>query len=255
MAGDWIKIQHATPDKPEMDQLSSLLNLDIDTVLGKCLRIWIWADQQSVDGNAITVTNSFLDRLTHSPGFAEALRKVGWLTGRDGLLSIPNFSRHNGQTAKNRALTQDRVKRKRNAGTVTESLPEKRRGEKSIKKKTTSSKKFIPPKVVEVQAYCQERGNSVDPETFVDHYTANDWMRGKNKLKDWKAAVRTWEKNSNDNRTLQQRSSADRPTTNESIANLARAGGLCLGTDASVSDEETGHIQPGAIRLLGQGAE
>lgn len=58
-----------------------------------------------------------------------------------------------------------------------------------------------------------------------------------------------------DNRAAPQRSSSGRPTTNESIANLARAGGLCLGTDAPVPDEEAGHIQPRAIRLLGQGAE
>jgi hypothetical protein len=54
---------------------------------------------------------------------------------------------------------------------------------------------FRPPTVAEVRAYCQERGNSVDPEHFVDHYTANGWSVGKNKMRDWKAAVRNWEKN------------------------------------------------------------
>ena len=55
---------------------------------------------------------------------------------------------------------------------------------------------FIPPTVEEVQAYCQERGNDVDPQRFIDYYTANGWLVGKNKMKDWKACVRTWEKNS-----------------------------------------------------------
>lgn len=55
--------------------------------------------------------------------------------------------------------------------------------------------RFIPPTVEEVRAYCRERGNSVNPETFVDFYTGKGWMVGKNKMKDWKAAVRTWEKN------------------------------------------------------------
>ena len=53
---------------------------------------------------------------------------------------------------------------------------------------------FNPPTVDEVRAYCQERGNKVVPETFVDFYTGKGWMVGKNKMKDWRAAVRTWEK-------------------------------------------------------------
>ena len=54
-------------------------------------------------------------------------------------------------------------------------------------------KRFVPPTVDEVRDYCYDRGNSVDPQRFVDYYTSNGWMVGKNKMKDWKAAVRTWE--------------------------------------------------------------
>lgn len=55
--------------------------------------------------------------------------------------------------------------------------------------------KFAPPTVEEVRAYCTERGNLVDPETFVDFYTANGWTQGRGKpIRDWKACVRTWEK-------------------------------------------------------------
>lgn len=65
------------------------------------------------------------------------------------------------------------------------------------KEKTVSaaSNRFIPPALQEVQAYCQERGNKVDPEQFVNFYSAKGWMVGKNKMKDWKACVRTWERN------------------------------------------------------------
>ena len=59
------------------------------------------------------------------------------------------------------------------------------------------SVRFKPPTVEEVAAYCQERGNNVDPQQFVDHYESNGWMRGKNKIKDWRACVRTWERDSN----------------------------------------------------------
>ena len=53
---------------------------------------------------------------------------------------------------------------------------------------------FKPPSVEEVKSYCLERNNSVDPEAFVCFYESKGWMIGKNKMKDWKAAVRTWEK-------------------------------------------------------------
>lgn len=59
--------------------------------------------------------------------------------------------------------------------------------------------RFFPPSVDEVREYCKERGNSVDPVRFVDYYTANGWMVGKSKMKNWKAAVRTWESNQFDN--------------------------------------------------------
>ncbi|MBO5969612.1 MAG: helix-turn-helix domain-containing protein [Clostridia bacterium] len=66
---------------------------------------------------------------------------------------------------------------------------------KSIKEKIDKREKhFVPPSVEEVRAYCLERNNQINPETFVDFYTAKGWMVGKNKMKDWKAAVRTWEK-------------------------------------------------------------
>ena len=67
---------------------------------------------------------------------------------------------------------------------------------KNLKKEVPkgTKKKFGPPSVDDVRTYCQERGNGIDPEYFVDFYKAKDWMIGKNKMKDWKAAVRTWER-------------------------------------------------------------
>ena len=53
---------------------------------------------------------------------------------------------------------------------------------------------FTPPNIQDVRAYCKERGNKVDPENFWDFYQSKNWMIGKNKMKYWKAAVRTWER-------------------------------------------------------------
>jgi len=53
----------------------------------------------------------------------------------------------------------------------------------------------IPPKVSDVRAYCEARGNSIDPEQFMNYYETRGWMAGKAKMKNWQSAVRTWEKN------------------------------------------------------------
>ena len=55
-------------------------------------------------------------------------------------------------------------------------------------------KRFTPPTVEEVQSYCIERRNTVDAERFVDFYSAKGWKVGNQPMKDWRAAVRTWEK-------------------------------------------------------------
>lgn len=140
MAGDWIKIEHAMTDKPEVYQMAGILKIDPDSVVGKLIRLWVWCDQQTVDGNALGVTEIVIDRITHCKGFSDALRKVDWLQVRSGSLVIPRFDRHNGQTAKARALTNERVAKSRagrNAGVtknvtlspLQKPLPEKRREE------------------------------------------------------------------------------------------------------------------------------
>jgi hypothetical protein len=55
--------------------------------------------------------------------------------------------------------------------------------------------KFSKPSIEEIEAYCIERENTVNPIQFFDYYEANGWRVGKNPMKDWKAAVRTWERN------------------------------------------------------------
>ena len=59
------------------------------------------------------------------------------------------------------------------------------------------SKRFSPPTLLEVEDYCFERKNTVDASKFIDYYTSNGWKVGKNAMKDWRAAVRTWEKTQN----------------------------------------------------------
>lgn len=55
------------------------------------------------------------------------------------------------------------------------------------------SRRFVPPDVEQVRAYCRERGNGIDPEAFVDYYASKGWTVGRAPMRDWRAAVRTWE--------------------------------------------------------------
>lgn len=57
------------------------------------------------------------------------------------------------------------------------------------------TKRFVKPTIEEIKAYCQERNNSVDADRFFNYYEGQGWKVGKNPMKDWKAVVRTWEKN------------------------------------------------------------
>lgn len=60
--------------------------------------------------------------------------------------------------------------------------------------KRAGARCFAPPSLDDVRAYCQERNNNVDAEAWFAHYESNGWKVGKNPMKDWKAAVRTWER-------------------------------------------------------------
>lgn len=64
-----------------------------------------------------------------------------------------------------------------------------------VSKDIEPPKRFTAPTLEDVKAYCEERKNNVDPERFINYYTANGWKVGKNPMKDWKAAVRSWERN------------------------------------------------------------
>jgi hypothetical protein len=165
----WIKIEHWTQDKPEVFVMADSLGIDPDAVLGKLVRIWVWADQQTIDGNAGSVTLSLLDRLSGVTGFAKAMLGAGWLRQVGDGVQFVNFDRHNGETAKKRALTARRVDKHRagnakkpqtgagcNAGSVTKALPEESREEKSEsiygepQKPETQTPKAIPQTLTDV---------------------------------------------------------------------------------------------------------
>lgn len=128
MASNWIKVEVITPDKPEIYLISEKLNIDPDMVLGKLIRLWVWADQQIANSNADSVTNGeqeknrcnavvlnkiAIDRIAFMPGFADALIHAGWLVQDGDAIYFSNFEKHNGKNSKKRALTNDRVAKSR----------------------------------------------------------------------------------------------------------------------------------------------
>jgi len=139
MGVSWIKFETSTSDKPEVWQIADSLGIDPDAVVGKLLRIWAWFDDQTENGNAPLTVGALLDRKVGVSGFVNAMISAGWMNEKNGVLTLPNFERHNGETAKARALTAKRVAKHKekgnavaNATLTVGALPreEKRRGEK-----------------------------------------------------------------------------------------------------------------------------
>jgi hypothetical protein len=108
------------------------------------------------------------------------------------VLNVFNFIRGRLDTQFEKARVKAEVARKNGVGGG-------RPTDKKKPKKTQSKPKItqsVRPSLQEVSDYCQERKNSVNPEKWIAHYQSNGWKVGKNSMKDWKAAVRTWEGNS-----------------------------------------------------------
>ncbi len=228
----WFAIDCNIHTHPKTLKLAGMLHLDVDAVVGKLARLWAWAKQNGVeDGNINWLPESEIAdimRWKKKPStLITAMEDCGFLDRKDGGFSIHDWFELNGKLQSKRR--EDRERKRRGNSTeipqpseetfhgnsveegenfrgVSEGNPlptipyhtvpslsspmaQKERGGAKRQKRV-----FVKPTVEDVQAYCQERGNNVDPQLFFDHYEANGWMVGKTAMKDWKASVRTWEK-------------------------------------------------------------
>ena len=109
---------------------------------------------------------------------------------------------------------------------------------------TTKRKRFEKPTLSEIKEYCIERNNNVDAQHFYDYYESNGWKVGKNSMKNWQAAVRTWEKNSYTNTTKQQKKTNTEQTLdaiykvmNESEVEYGESG--CDGSNSVITVNDT----------------
>lgn len=180
MAGDWIKFELTTMDKPEVCQIADLAGIDPDAVVGKLMRVWGWFDQQTENGNAPSVSKKLLDRSVGVAGFCDHMKSVGWMVEEGGRISLPRFDRHNGRTAKNRLLTAKRVANHKNANakgnapTVSDALPKE-----DVEKSKSKKQNPLTPKADSETA--PNPAKKFDPETAcppnVTPSVWSDWVR------------------------------------------------------------------------------
>lgn len=118
MAGSWIKMRHDLIDAPEVRRIARACGLDRDQVYGKLFRLWSWADRHGKNGVLEAEVEDVDEQVGH-PGFAATLVSVGWL-GTEGGIVIPNWDRHNSESAKIRGLKATRMRKARGASCATD---------------------------------------------------------------------------------------------------------------------------------------
>ena len=121
MAGDWIKWSVGLCQKPEIMQMSARLLMPPAQTAGTLMLVMEWIDGNvrdlSGDGDAhvrlLSMPTNFLDTIVGVAGFTESMAEVGWITHKDGILTFVNVGKHNGKSAKSRALDRERKREDR----------------------------------------------------------------------------------------------------------------------------------------------
>lgn len=252
MAGDWIKIRTDLFEDPAVMKLSDILGTDDPTTVGLLVRFWSWADKQTTDGTDIAITSARLDRLIGREGFAEGMRQIGWLSGRDGSLCLPRFQRHNGSSAKARALEAE-AKRLRRASSepmsdntsdtgptnhVPDVRPEKRRREENREEKNRTHQNkerdlsvpahtYPSREEVETFAFASPVGITHDCALkFWNDHEAVGWLHKGQAIRNWRPLLenfaRSW--NRNEQQRAEEREFTPRPRRRREL----KADDVCL---------------------------
>lgn len=189
MAGDWIKLEIATLDKPEVYEIAEAVDISADEALGKLVRFWAWCDQQSPEsgdiGHRHAVTLLAIDRVTMSPGFGKAMESVGWLEEVDGKTKIPNFGRHNGKPAKTRARNSKNKSLSRSSEDKTATCVTESRGQNGDQRREEKRRidSILPtphqrPTLEQSKAAGPQLGvTPEEAESWWHAREANDWLK------------------------------------------------------------------------------
>lgn len=159
-----------------------------------------WSEWVTVGNQRLMVTL----QMSREASFIKArdeLIKAGLIEYQKGKKGCPNKYRMVSFTFKNevksevKSVVQNVVKSEVKTEVESVAIYKLKQNETKEKDANASKKKFAPPTLKEVEVYCKERGNTVDAAQFIDFYASKGWLVGKTGMKDWKAAVRTWERN------------------------------------------------------------
>lgn len=160
------------------------------------------ADELDFEENTVKLALSVFETLGMITFDGDFMAVTGWeeYQNVDGMeqIRIQNRIRKQKQRDKEKAMLEDMSRDMSRDSHVTvtgcHATDIDKDIDKDIKERNIKERNVIPPTVEMVRAYCLERNNTVDAEKFCDFYESKGWMIGKNKMKDWQSAVRTWEK-------------------------------------------------------------
>jgi hypothetical protein len=113
MAGDWLKVEVITPDKPEVSNIAARLGITPEEAFGRLFRVWVWCQNVSANGHVRVRDLSPIDAQAGVPGFGQAMAEEHWIEPRDGGFIIPKWERHLSKGAKKRVLDAERKRRER----------------------------------------------------------------------------------------------------------------------------------------------
>ncbi len=219
----WISVHQQIRDHRKLRDLFRLLNINRQEALGILVLIWTWAlDNCDKDGKLLSVNKFDLAHAaywTKDPDtLCNALINTGWVDDINDELFLHDwydFNKPFYDYIDRKSRDRERKKRSNSSGNSAE-IPQETLQEFHVspapapapapapKQEPIKSKdivRFSPPTLTDVKSYCQERNNKVDAEKWHDFYQSKGWMVGKNKMKDWRACVRTWEKEGKANKS------------------------------------------------------
>ncbi len=194
---EWIAMRKDLARDPAVIRIAAKLKVRTEVVVGYLHRVWGWLDEQSEDGYVHGITIDAVEEVLSLPNFLHLMCEVGWLEYENQMIHVPKWERWMGSSAKKRlqdARRKQLTRTDKKRTNVHKRADVLRTSSSSSSSSKSKKKVFVKPTVDDVSGYCQERGNSVDPQAFVDHYESNGWKVGRNSMKDWKAAVRKWER-------------------------------------------------------------
>jgi hypothetical protein len=192
-----------TTTHPKFRALMRSLGLPQYVIVGLLESVWTLAAQFADDGNLSRFDAHAIADYSGYEGDAEALLDAlvdcGWLDRIDGKLCIHDWDDHCPDYIYDRRRKRQKRAELRTSLKQSGNVPDNPGKSPPIKSNPIQSsdrgQRFVPPTIEEVKTYCDERKNQIDAAQFVNHYTANGWVRGKTKVRDWKAAIRYWEGN------------------------------------------------------------